>query len=123
MSFVDTNRGTRRLTRHPINDMEKFWSPSEKGRVLQMLSRSVAESFETVRAGHEKLAKAPGANELIVVLDIYDHARRLCSLELNAEAATVDPTVNDLVPPTSTQSKHRSAINHLMGLLGGICAE
>ncbi|WP_105385243.1 LLM class flavin-dependent oxidoreductase [Neorhizobium alkalisoli] len=105
MSFVDIIRGARLLTRPPINDMENFWSPSEKVRVLQMLSCSAIGSVETVRTGLETLARTTGANELMVVSDVYDHATRLRSLELVAEAAGIETTVrNDLTPPRPTQS-------------------
>ena len=39
---------------------------------------------ETVRAGIEALVARTGADELIVVSDIYEHAARLRSLEIMA---------------------------------------
>ena len=84
MSFVDIFRGSRGLSRPPIDDIESYWSPMEKARVMQMLARSIIGSPDTVRAGIEALVLETGADELIVVSDVYDHAARLRSFELIA---------------------------------------
>src|SRR5262245_35783860 len=41
MSFVDIFRGTRGLSRPPIEDIESYWSPLEKAQAQQMLARSI----------------------------------------------------------------------------------
>jgi len=51
---------------------------------MQMLARSIVGSPDTVRAGIDALALETGADELIVVSDVYDHAARLRSFELIA---------------------------------------
>jgi luciferase family oxidoreductase group 1 len=84
MSFVDIVRGTRGLSRPPIGDIESYWSPLEKARVMPMLARSIIGSPATVRAGIDALALETGADELIIVSDVYDHAARLRSFELIA---------------------------------------
>jgi luciferase family oxidoreductase group 1 len=84
MSFLDIFRGTRGLSRPPIDDIESYWSPMEKARVMQMLARSIVGSPRTVRAGIDALALETGADELIIVSDVYDHAARLRSFELIA---------------------------------------
>lgn len=86
MSFTNMFRGTRGLSRPPIDDIESYWSPMEKAQVMQMLARSVVGSPETVRAGLADLAAETAADELIVVSDVYDHAARLESLRLVAGA-------------------------------------
>lgn len=84
MSFVDMFRGTRGLSKPPIDDIEKYWSPVEKMQAMQMLSRSIVGSPATVRAGIASLVTETGADELIIVSDVFDHAARLHSFELIA---------------------------------------
>jgi luciferase family oxidoreductase group 1 len=89
MSFADIFRGARGLSRPPIDDIENYWSPMEKAQAMRMLARSIIGSPETVRAGLDALVAETGADELIVVSDVYDHAKRLRSFELIAEVAGI----------------------------------
>lgn len=89
MSFADIFRGARGLSKPPIDDIESYWSPMEKAQAMQMLSRSIAGSPDTVRAGVEALVAETGADELMIVSDVYDHQARLRSFELIAEACQV----------------------------------
>ena len=86
MSFAEIFRGTRGLSRPPIEDIETFWSPMEKAQAAHMLSRSIIGSPATVRAGIEAFTAETGADELMIVSDVYDHAKRLHSFELIAAA-------------------------------------
>lgn len=86
MSFVNMFRGARGLSQPPIDDIENYWSLSEKAQVQRMLARSIVGSPETVRRGIAALVDETQADELIVVSDVYDHALRLRSFELIAEA-------------------------------------
>ena len=87
MSFVNLFRGARGLSQPPIDDIESYWSPSEKAQAARMLARSIIGSPETVRSGIEALVAETSADELIVVSDLYDHTARLRSFELIADAA------------------------------------
>jgi luciferase family oxidoreductase group 1 len=91
MSFTNLFRGARGLSRPPIDDIETYWSPMEKAQAMRMLARSVVGSRETVRAGLEALVAETGADELIVVSDVYDHPTRLRSFELIADIAGIRP--------------------------------
>ena len=84
MSFADLLRGDPRLTKPPIDDIDAYWSPAEKAQAMRMLARSIVGAPETVRAGMESLIAETGADELIVVSDIFDHATRLRSFEIIA---------------------------------------
>ncbi len=84
MAFADILRGTRGLSRPPIDDIEGYWSPMEKAQATRMLACSIVGSPRTVHAGIDALAAETGADELIVVSDVYDHAARLRSYELIA---------------------------------------
>jgi luciferase family oxidoreductase group 1 len=88
MSFTDLFRGARGLSRPPIDDIESYWSPLEKAQAMQMLARSIVGSRDTVRAGIQAFMQETGADELMVVSDVYDHAARLRSFALIAEAGT-----------------------------------
>ena len=84
MSFANLFRGARGLGRPPIDDIESYWTPREKAQAMQMLARSIIGSPHTVRAGIDALVAETGADELMIVSDVYDHAARLRSFELIA---------------------------------------
>ena len=86
MSFTDMFRGARGVSRKPIDDIETYWSPMEKVQVNQMLARSIIGSPQTVRTGIDALIAETGADELMIVSDIYDHEARLHSYELIADS-------------------------------------
>jgi luciferase family oxidoreductase group 1 len=87
MSFTNIFRGVRGLSQPPIDDIESYWTPAEKVQAMQMLARSIVGSPDTVRKGIAELSEETGADEFIVVSDVYDHSERLRSFELIAEAA------------------------------------
>jgi luciferase family oxidoreductase group 1 len=86
MSFANIFRGARGLSQPPIEDIETYWSPVEKAQAKRMLARSIVGSEDTVREGVTALVAETKADELIIVSDVYDHATRLRSLELIADA-------------------------------------
>jgi luciferase family oxidoreductase group 1 len=87
MSFTNIFRGARGLSQPPIDDIETYWTPEEKAQAGRMLARSIVGSKDTVRAGIAALVEETKADELIIVSDVYDHAARLRSFELIAEAS------------------------------------
>jgi alkanesulfonate monooxygenase SsuD/methylene tetrahydromethanopterin reductase-like flavin-dependent oxidoreductase (luciferase family) len=89
MSFTNIFRGARGLSQPPIDDIESYWSPAEKTQAMSMLARSIVGSPDTVRAGIDALVAETGADELMIVSDVYDHAKRLRSFELIAGVAGV----------------------------------
>jgi len=84
MSFTNIIRGARGLSRPPIDDIGSYWTPAEKAHVTRMLARSVVGSPPAVREGVDALIAETGADELMVVSDVYYHAARLRSFELIA---------------------------------------
>jgi len=86
MSFADLFSGRRGLSKPPIDDIEAYWSPHEKGQAMQMLARSVVGSLETVRTGLRAFIAETDVDELMIVSDVYEHQSRLRSIELIAEA-------------------------------------
>ncbi len=92
MSFANIFRGARGLSQPPIDDIETYWTPMEKAQAMRMLARSIVGSPDTVRKGIAALIEETRADELIVVSDVYEHAQRLRSFELIAEAAGLPRT-------------------------------
>jgi luciferase family oxidoreductase group 1 len=84
MSFTDLLRGVSGLSRAPIDDIDTYWSEAERAQATSMLSRSVYGAPATVRAWLDALVAETGADELIVVSDVFDPAARLRSFELLA---------------------------------------
>ena len=75
MSFTNIFRGARGLSQPPIDDIESYWTPMEKAQAMRMLARSIVGSPDTVRKGIAALVEETGADELIVVSDVYEHVR------------------------------------------------
>ena len=88
MSFTNMFRGTRGLSQPPIDDIETYWTPSEKIQANRMLARSVVGSLETVRSGINQFIEDTKVDEIIIVSDIYNHQSRLHSYQLIADAMT-----------------------------------
>jgi len=87
MSFVGIFRGARALTQPPIDDIETYWTSQERMQVSQMLACSIVGSPETVRNGMKALVERTGADELMIVSDVFDPQKRLRSFEMIAETA------------------------------------
>ncbi|MDB5512114.1 MAG: hypothetical protein JWR08_1597 [Enterovirga sp.] len=84
-SFTNMFRGTRGKLPPPIDDIETYWSPSEKVQASRMLARSFVGSPDTVRRGLEAFVAETGADELMVAAAIHDHSARLRSYEILAD--------------------------------------
>jgi luciferase family oxidoreductase group 1 len=87
MSFTNLFRGARGLSKPPIDDIETYWTPMERAQAMRMLGRTVVGDPKRVREGVAAFAGETGVDEIIVVSDVYDHAARLHSFQLIAEAA------------------------------------
>ncbi len=87
MSFADLHRGARGLSKPPIDDIETYWSPPEKALASRMLACSIVGARDKVRAGMERFIARTGADELMIVSDVFDHAARLRSFEIIAGIA------------------------------------
>ncbi len=84
-SFTNVFRGSRGQLPPPIDDIDTYWSPEEKARVSNMLSRSYVGSAAVVQAGLEGILGETEADELIVATAIHDHRARVRSYEILAE--------------------------------------
>jgi luciferase family oxidoreductase group 1 len=87
MSVTDIFRGARGLSKPPIDDIDAYWTAFEKQQAAGFLARSIIGAPATVRAGLAALIAETRADELMIVSDVFDHAARLRSYEMIAEAA------------------------------------
>lgn len=92
MSFCDIFRGARGLLQPPIDDIDRYWSPQERAQAGHMLACTVFGGPTSVRTGLKAFIQRTGADELMVVSDIFDPALRRRSFAIIAEA-------NDTRPP------------------------
>jgi luciferase family oxidoreductase group 1 len=85
-AFANMQRNARGPLPPPIDDIETYWSPAEKQRASHMLTYAVVGSPDTVRAGLKQFIELTAADEVMIAGQIYDHAARLRSFEIVAEA-------------------------------------
>ena len=82
--FTDMFRKDRGYLKPPIDDIETYWTPTEKLQASRMLGCSFVGSPKTVESGLKEFIAKTGVDELMVSSAIYDHAARLRSYELLA---------------------------------------
>lgn len=83
--FVGMMRGRRGLMPAPIDNIEGFWTTAEKAQVSHMLSCAFVGSPSTVQSKLENFLARTRADELMISTPIFDHQKRLRSIELLAE--------------------------------------
>ena len=83
--FTDMFRKDRGFLKPPIDDIESYWTPTEKMQASRMLSCSFVGSPKKVESELKEFIAKTGVEELMVSSAIYDHAARLRSYELLAE--------------------------------------
>ena len=86
-AFANIGRGRPALIKPPIDDIERFWTPEEKARASHMLTYSIVGGPETVRRELRQFVETTGADEVMIVATLHDHAARLRSYEIVMEAA------------------------------------
>lgn len=78
--------GDRRRLLPPIENYAVRLQPQERAAIGDFLAAAVIGGPDTVRAGLAGLAQATGADEFMLVSDVYDPALRLRSLDIAAQA-------------------------------------
>jgi luciferase family oxidoreductase group 1 len=84
-SFTNLVRGTPGQIPLPIDDINDYWSPTERVHAESMLKYSAVGSPDTVAAQLSHIIEQTGVDELMVTGLYADHAARLESLALTAE--------------------------------------
>ncbi|MBR2513851.1 MAG: LLM class flavin-dependent oxidoreductase [Halomonas sp.] len=83
--FLNLIRGKPTQSLPPVEQLD--WTPVEQAQVGQFLGAAIIGGPETVKAALEAFQAQTGADELMVNSDFYDHADRIRSYEIVAEAA------------------------------------
>ncbi|MBO9643400.1 MAG: LLM class flavin-dependent oxidoreductase [Pseudacidovorax sp.] len=86
-SFVNLRSGRPGRLPPPVAGYRERIGPSENMLLDSVLSCAAIGTKETVRAGLQDFIDRTGVQEVIVASGIYDHAARLRSYEIAAEAA------------------------------------
>jgi len=84
-SFTNLVRGAGGKLQAPIDNIDEYWTPTEKLHASHMLKYSIVGSAETVRTGLQDFIALTSADELMIVTSIYDHPARVRSYEIVAE--------------------------------------
>ncbi len=85
-SFVALRTGHPGPLPPPVDDMDSRLDPQARYMLQQALACAVVGGPATVRAGLAAFIDRTGADEVIVTASIFDHAARLRSFEIVAEA-------------------------------------
>ncbi len=78
-SFTNPQRGMPGPLLPPIDDIDAFWTPTERLLSIQTLRYSHVGSPETVERGLRELIDAYRPDELMITGHVYDHDARLRS--------------------------------------------
>jgi luciferase family oxidoreductase group 1 len=84
--FLNLQRGRPGPLPSPLDSMEGLWSPAEAASLDHLLTYAIIGGPETVRRGLTVFLAQTKVDELMVTGQIFDHAARLRSFELVAEA-------------------------------------
>ncbi len=84
--ILNLMRGKSLMQQPPVESMEGLWLPHEREAVGDFLGLAMIGSAAKVRAKLEVLVEQTQADELIFTCDLYEHADRIRSFELLAQA-------------------------------------
>lgn len=84
--FLALIQGRSLKMQPPVKSMDGLWNPSEEQYVKSRLQTSARGGPATLRAQLNHLANFTGADELMIVSDLYNHKDRLRSFVMAAEA-------------------------------------
>lgn len=86
LAFVNLRRGRPGLVPPPVDDIAMVATPDERAGVDRALACAVVGAPETVRHGIEAFIARHRPDELMLTANVFDHAARLRSFELAADA-------------------------------------
>lgn len=84
-SFVNLRRGRPGLIPPPIDNIEDYWTPTEKFGVQQALACAVVGSADTVKDGIEAFVERHRPDELMITANVFEHEARCRSFAIVAE--------------------------------------
>ena len=83
-SFINLRRGMPGLIPPPIDDIESYWTPTEKFGVERALACSVIGDARSVREGLLDFIERHRPDELMITANVFEHALRRRSYEMVA---------------------------------------
>jgi luciferase family oxidoreductase group 1 len=84
--FLLLTRGQSAPLQPPVNSMESLWSEEERKAVEEQLFTSIIGDSSVIKQQLQELVEKTGADEIMAHTEIFDHAARLRSYEILAEA-------------------------------------
>ncbi|WP_426753643.1 LLM class flavin-dependent oxidoreductase [Myxococcus sp. Y35] len=84
--FIRLRRGTPGQLPPPVDDIDAVASPLDRASADHALKYSVIGGPDAVQQGLDEFIRLTGVDELMVTGMVYDHAARLRSFELTAQA-------------------------------------
>ncbi|RDI99877.1 LLM class flavin-dependent oxidoreductase [Dyella solisilvae] len=84
-SFINLRRGRPGLIPPPIDNIENYWTPTEKFGVERALACAVVGDANTVRDGLAAFVARHRPDELMVTANVFDHEARCRSFAMVAE--------------------------------------
>jgi luciferase family oxidoreductase group 1 len=84
-SFINLRRGRPGLIPPPIDDIENYWTPTEKFGVERALACAVIGDAATVKQGIEAFVARHQPDELMVTANVFEHEARCRSFEIVAQ--------------------------------------
>lgn len=85
-AFVQLRRGMPTKLKPPVRDFDQTLQPMERGMLDPLLSVAAVGTVDQVRVQAQAFIDRTGADELMVTSQVFDHAARLRSFELAAQA-------------------------------------
>jgi luciferase family oxidoreductase group 1 len=86
-NVIRMRRNTRGQLPPPIANLDDFCEPHEKITAAHALQCSAVGGLATIKKEMQRWMDLTGANEVVITGQIFDHAARLRSFELAAQAA------------------------------------
>jgi luciferase family oxidoreductase group 1 len=84
-SFINLRRGRPGLIPPPIDDIETYWTPTEKFGVERALACAVVGDATTVKEGLEAFVARHRPDELMITANVFEHEARCHSFETAAK--------------------------------------
>src|SRR3954447_16774193 len=85
--FLNLRRGRPGPVPPPVDSMDDLWSAAERAGVEHALRYAIVGTPETVKRGLDAFIAETRVDEVMITAQIYDHAARLRSYEIVADAA------------------------------------
>jgi alkanesulfonate monooxygenase SsuD/methylene tetrahydromethanopterin reductase-like flavin-dependent oxidoreductase (luciferase family) len=84
-SFINLRRGRPGLIPPPIDDIETYWTETEKFNVERALACAIVGDANTVKQGISDFIERHQPDELMLTANVFEHAARRYSFEIAAQ--------------------------------------